>query len=81
MSKKIIVTTRATVQGFSPEDDHFVLHLQFKEGSITIPVSKGAMEEIKPFFGQVLLFDISIPPEMPISEPVVEGEILPPTKV
>jgi hypothetical protein len=65
MTEKMVITTISVgVEGFAPEPDgSFIVALRWGEQVISLPLSRDAMKELKPRFGDVLLIDLCIPSE------------------
>ena len=60
--KQIVTTIQVGVEGFSPiGGDTFLLALRWGQDVIALPISREAMKELKPKFGDILLIDLCIP--------------------
>lgn len=68
--KQVITTIQAGVEGFSPIDtEFFTLYLRLGESVISLPLSREAIKELAPRWGQLLFIDLCIPgePDAPAS--------------
>lgn len=62
MAKTVITTVQVGVEGFAPEPDGtFILALRWGEQVISLPLTRDAMKELKPKFGDLLMIDLCIP--------------------
>jgi len=60
--RQLIATIQVGVEGFSPiENGNFLLALRWGENIIALPITREAMKELKPRFGDLVELDLCLP--------------------